>query len=75
MIGVVAAIRQLSVEGSGGFDEVAGHGDVVGVAGAEQQHTRPAPAVHQAVDFGGPTASGAAYALEEGPPFAPAAER
>ena len=75
MVGVIAPVGQQALEGPGGLDEIAGHGDVVGVAGAEQQHPRPAPVVDQTVDFGGPPASGAAYALEEGPPLAPAAER
>ena len=75
MAGVVASIRHQPPEGTGGLDQVARHDDVVGVAGAEQQDARPALIVHQAMDLGRPAAARAAYALDEGPPFAPAAER
>lgn len=75
VVGVIAAIGQQFAERSGRLDQGVGHGDVVGVAGAEQQHAGPAPVVHQTMDLGRPSASGAAYALDEGPPLAPAAER
>ena len=75
MVGVVAAICQQLLERPCGLDEGLSHGDIVGVAGAEQQHAGAALIVHQTVDLGRPAASGAAYALEEGPPLAPAAER
>jgi hypothetical protein len=72
VIGVIAAIGQQLPERPGGLDLGVDHGDVVGVVGAEQQHAGPAPVVHQPVDLGRSAASGAAYALEEGPPLAPA---
>jgi hypothetical protein len=52
-----------------------GHADIVDVAGAEQEHTGPATLVDQAMDLGGAASARAAYGLEEGPPFAPAADR
>jgi hypothetical protein len=52
-----------------------GHGDVVGVSCAEQQDARAAPIIDKAVDLGRSTTPGTAYALDEGPPLAPAAER
>lgn len=69
MIGVLAPIRQQLAEWSGGLDRGVSHGDVVRVAGAEQQHSRPTVIVHEAVDLGRPAASGAAYALDEAPPL------
>ena len=75
VIGVIAAIRQQALEGSGRLDRGMSHGNVVGVSGAEQQHAGPATVVHQAMDLRRSTASRASYALEEGPPLAPAAER
>jgi hypothetical protein len=52
-----------------------GHADVGEVAGAQQQDARSALLVHQGVDLGGAAAPGTTYAVNEGPPFAPAAER
>ena len=75
MHGVVAPVREQPAEGSGGLDQGLGHADVVDVAGAEQEHVGTAPFVDQTVDLGRPAATRAAYALEEGPPLAPAAER
>src|SRR5258708_38443260 len=69
MVCVVASVSQEALEGATGLDESLGDGDVVGIAGAEQQHGGTAKIVHEAVDLGGSTPSGAAYALEEGPPF------
>ena len=75
MIGVVATVGQQALEGSGVVDQMMRQADVVGVSRAEQQHARAALVIHQAVDLGGPAPSRATYALEEGPPLAPAAER
>lgn len=51
-----------------------GHGNVVAVSRADEQHAGASPLIHQPMDLGGPTAPRQAYALEEGPPLAPAAE-
>ena len=75
MVGVVAFVGQQFSEGPCGLDQRLGNADVVDVSGAEQEDTRAAEVVDQAVDLGRPTSARAAYGLGEGPPFAPAAER
>ena len=75
VIGIIALVRQQFAERSGGTDQGMSHGDVGQIAWAQQQDARSPLVVHQTVDFGRSPASGTAYALSEGPPFAPAAER
>lgn len=75
VVGVVALVGEQFAEGPGPVDELVGHGNVGQVAGAEQQDAGTTLLVHQGVDLGGAPAPGAAYAVNEGPPFAPAAER
>lgn len=74
-IGVVGAIGQQGFGQRPDGQQPAGAFEVVDVAGSDQQHTRPAIAVGQRVDFGGLPAARATDGIVEGPPFAPAAER
>jgi hypothetical protein len=57
VVGVIAAICEELLEGAGRLDQGLGHGDVIGIAGAEQQNPGAAPVVDQAMDLGRPTAS------------------
>lgn len=75
VVGVIAAIGQQGPEAPCVVHQGMGHGDVVAVSRADEQDSRPSEFVHQAMDLGGSPASRQPYALEEGPPFAPAAER
>ena len=50
-------------------------GEVVAVAGRDQERQRAAQIVGQRVDFGRAPAARATDRVLEGPPFAPAAER
>jgi hypothetical protein len=75
VIGVVGSIGQETRDRSCGVNQVSSHGDVVGIAGAQQKNPRPADFVGQPMELGGSPPSGTAYGLGEVPPFAPAAER
>lgn len=48
---------------------------VIGIAGGKQQNAWPSEIIGRAMKLAGPAAPRAAYALDEGPPFPPAAER
>jgi hypothetical protein len=52
VIGVIALVRKQSPHGSRGADQGGSHTDIVDVPGAEQQHTRPARIIDQAVKLG-----------------------
>ena len=75
MVSVIPTIGEQLLEWSGGLDQGVSHRDVVAIAGTEQKHARPTLVIHQAMDLGGTTTPRTAYALEEGPPLAPPAER
>ena len=75
MVCVIPLVGQQPSERACGLDQGFSDADVVDVSGAEQENARLAAIIDQAVDFGRPAATRAAYRLGEGPPFAPAAER
>lgn len=75
MVGVIALVGEQPAERPCSLDQGLGHADVVDVAGTELQDAGAPALINQAVQFGCATATGAAYGLGEGPPFAPAAER
>lgn len=75
MVGIISTVRKQAPERAYGTDQISGDGDVVDVAGGEQQDPGPALGVGQSVELGRAPAARAADALAEVPPFAPAAER
>lgn len=75
MVSIVAAISDQAAERADGADEIGGDGDVVDVAGGQQQYSGPTLGVGQPVELRRAPAARAANTLREVPPFAPAAER
>jgi len=75
-VAVVATVGDQPVEPTcRRFDQRGRHCHVGGVAGRDQQDARASRGVGQSVDLAGAATARGADALEEGPPFAPAAER
>ena len=74
-VGVVGLIGDQSFDGPSRRQQLLRHHDVVDIARRNQQNPGPADAVGESVDRRRASASGAAYAFLEGPPFPPAAER
>ena len=54
VVGVVAPVSQQPNNRTGGLNERSGHGDLVGVAGAEQQPARSAGLIREAMELGRP---------------------
>src|ERR1043165_1376712 len=75
-IAVISPVRDQPGEApGGGVDQRPGHGDIVDIAGGDQQNARPALIVGQAVELAGAATARGADGLGEGPPVAPPAER
>lgn len=72
---VVATVGDQAGEGAGRIDQRSGHGHVVDIAGGELENARATLLVGQSVELGRTSTARGADSLEEGPPFAPAAER
>ena len=72
---VIGAVSQQAAGRTGDGQQIARAGQVVGVAGGQDQREGPSPLIGQGVNLGGTTTARAPDAVMEGPPFAPAAER
>jgi len=75
VVAVVGFVSKQPDDTACGCNQCWGHDDIVGVAGAQEQHPWPPLGIGQGVDFGCPSTARAADGLLERPPFAPAAER
>jgi hypothetical protein len=74
-VGVIGSISKQTARRCDGWQKFACGGEVMTVAGCDQEGERAAAILGQRVDFGGAAAARAADRLLEVPPFAPAAER
>lgn len=72
---IVSAIGQQSARQAGGGQELSGAGQIVSVAGRNEERKRAPQIIGQRVDFGRAAAPRPTDRVTEGPPFAPAAER
>ena len=75
VVGIVAPVGDQPPGWSACLDQRRRHGDVVGIARGQQEDPGPARRVDQPVQLRRPAPARAPYAVREGPPFAPAAER
>ena len=75
MVGIIAAVGDQPADRSGPVQKVCRDGDVVDVAGRQQEDAWPSLRVRQRVELARPPAARGADRLLEGPPFPPAAER
>ena len=75
MVGVVSAICDEPMDRSGKIEKGGSDGDVVDVAGGQQQDARTPFLVGQRVELARPAPARVADGLDERPPFPPAAER
>src|SRR5215470_2276882 len=75
-VGVVALVAEQAPNWPPGVGEQhRSHGDVVDVAGREQQYARPSSGVRQGMQLRRPAAARASDRLGVSPPFPPPAER
>jgi len=72
---VISAVGEQSTRQADRRQEFAGSGEIMAVAGRDQECQRTPQIVRQRVDFGRAPAARAADRVVESPPFAPAAER
>ena len=75
MIGVIGAVGDQATQRPGAVEQGRRDGDVVDVAGGQDEDARPAFAVGERVELAGAAAARFAERLLEGPPFPPLAER
>jgi len=75
MVGVVSAICDEPSDRPGQVEQGSGDGDVVDVAGRQQQDAGASLLIGQRVELARAAAARVADGLEERPPFPPAAER
>src|SRR5690606_16474233 len=75
MVGVIAPVGDQAADWTRGSHQGGGHGDVIDIAGRQQQHAGAADVIGKTMYLAGLAATRAAYRLDEGPPFPPAAER
>ncbi len=75
MVGVIGAIGDEPPDRSGAVEKARRNGDVVDVAGGQDEDARPTLFVRERVELAGAAAARFAERLPEGPPFPPAAER
>jgi hypothetical protein len=74
-VGVIGPVGENTLGSMAHCEETARHGEVMDVAGRDQQDMGAADIVGQRMDFGRLAAVRAPDRVVEGPPFAPAAER
>lgn len=72
---VISSICQQCVAGPANGEQRPGAGEIMGVAGCQDEGDWPAKIIAQRVDFGGSPAARGANGMMMSPPFAPAAER
>lgn len=72
---IIAAIRDQPVGWPNPVHQRVCHSYVIGIACGKQKHARTAQGIRRAMELRCPAPARPAYALGEGPPFAPAAER
>jgi len=75
MVGIIAAVGDEPADRPGLVQKTCRDGDVVDVAGRQQEDAWPSILVGQRVELARPPAARGADRLLEGPPFPPAAER
>ncbi|CAG1770589.1 hypothetical protein BAC2_01151 [uncultured bacterium] len=72
---IIGTVGQQLVVGAADGEQRLGAGEVVGIAGREDEGDRSTGIVAQRVDFGRSSATRGANGVMTSPPFAPAAER
>lgn len=72
---IIGAVGEQLVAGAAYGEQRLGAGQVVGIAGREDEGDRPTGVVAQRVDFGRASTARGANGVITSPPFAPAAER
>jgi hypothetical protein len=75
MVCVIGLIGEQLPDRAGVLDQLGGDGDVIGVAGRQEEDARPALFVGERVELARPPAAGFAERLLERPPFPPDADR
>jgi hypothetical protein len=72
---VVGFVGEKAPDRAGTFDQLGCDGDVVDIAGRQNEDARPAFCVRERMELAGLAAARFAERLLEGPPFPPLAER